>query len=254
MKLPPVNTSVERHRFDAKAHYKLDMKDIQKEMAKDIAAFGNANGGHILVGSIEVGGFITAHPGITKDEANRTRKAMENALREFVRPAPVVDFPDPVSVDGNNVVLIVEVQPFPGQAVGVHQGGSVEDPWKFPVRVGTQTVFYSPEQLVLLMDVQLRSKIQLLTLAMKSGEIEIKHTGAFAAERLKQAITVGQIIEIDHMGSSFRMAVKNHAAWMSLSTIKEVWRNGDKWTLSLNGLLFESKKDVGALKVQFAHA
>lgn len=242
--LPAIGTSVESRRFDAKAKYNIASGAIHQEIAKDIAAMANADGGRILVGSVEQAGFIVAHPGLTRADAVATRKAFENALKDNIRPSPIVDFPDPIPVDDDRVVLVIEIQPFPGQAIGVHVGGMAKDPWFFPVRVGTQTVFYAPDQLVLLMDIPHRRKIQMLQ-AAKGGRVKIQQTipkWDTSSDVIIREVTVD---EIDDLGGSINLSADGPACWISTTSVRDVWRAGDTWILWLAGLLiFRPEEDI----------
>ena len=64
--LPAVGSPVEKLRVDCKVGYfKPDLDERRQEMAKDVAAFANAQGGRLLIGSKEVGGLLKEHIGLT---------------------------------------------------------------------------------------------------------------------------------------------------------------------------------------------
>ena len=227
MTLPPEGSAVERNRLDCKAKY-TDGDKRRFEMAKDVAAFANANGGTLLIGSVESGGILTKHVGLTSADAMQTRRDIEEAVRDYVRPTPVIDFPEPVELEPGKVVLLVDVQPFPGQAVGVHSGKADEEPWRFPVRVGTQTVWYSPEQLVFLMDVHHRRKAQLLFQAM--GEKCSIH-GAHGF------MHVVDVVDVKPTENVFRIHVSKTSKPIDLpiDVVKMVWKTEHQWCIRLHG-------------------
>jgi hypothetical protein len=250
-RLPEIGGAVENLRVDCKARYD-DGEQRPFEMAKDVAAFANANGGTILIGSVERGGILQAHPGLDIRTAASTRRAIEEAVSRYVRPPPVVDFPEPVAVGEDKVVLMVEVQPFPGQAVGVHRGRKEEDPWAFPVRVGTQTVWYSPEQLVLLMDVQHRRKIQLLHAAAACGPARFNgvfHRG-FQSSNDREVHEV-QIMAIDGPGNAMCVSAHDLQTWVPFDAVLAVWREGDRWTIRASGQLVHYATGIGAPRLSF---
>lgn len=228
MTLPAEGSPVERNRLDCKARY--DDGDKRRfEMAKDVAAFANANGGTLLIGSVESGGILAKHVGLTTADATQTRRDIEEAVRDLVRPTPVIDFPEPVEIEAGKVVLIVEVRPFPGQAVGVHVGGTKEEhPWQFPVRVGTQTVWYSPEQLVLLMDVAYRRKAQMLSQA--KGEAGSVHgLGGF--------IMKADVVEVNETENWFTVSVNQvkKPVVVPIDAVATVWKDTSQWCIRLHG-------------------
>ena len=227
--LPAEGTAVEKNRLDCKAKYRDDNKSLRRaEMAKDVAAFANANGGHLLVGSVEKGGVLAKHVGLDVADAAATRRDIEEAVRDLVRPAPVIEFPDQPMTADNKVLLVVAVQPFPGQAVGVHDGKADEDAWRFPVRVGTQTVWFSPEQLVLLMDVRLRRNTQLLSAAL-GATVQIRSAGS--AEVLEAELVA---VEAEVNAATFRfLAAAGKTAALPIDAIDSVWRNGKQWLVQV---------------------
>ncbi len=239
--LPTPGSAVEKNRLDCKARY--DDGDKRRfEMAKDVAAFANANGGRLLIGSVEQGGLLTRHVGLLRAEALKTRRDIEEAVRDWIRPSPVVDFPEPVPIDDDNVVLIVDVQPVPGQAVGVRVGRDDGASWVFPVRVGTQTVRYSPEQLVLLMDVALRRKVQLLSAAKASGKsLKVESAVSVTSRNASTRVDHVEVEEIDERSNSMRIVSGDASIWISLDLISSVWREGDSWAMRIERLL--SRRD-----------
>jgi len=248
--LPAVGAVVERLRLDCKLRYDLD--DV-REMAKDVAAFANANGGRLLIGSKEAAGVIQVHKGLTVDEATQTKRAVDEAVRNWLTPRPVIDFPEPFMLDDGNVVLIVDVQPYPGQPVGLQIDKGDKASWKFPVRVGTNTVWYDPVEIVMLMDVAHRRKVQLLN-AAHGSLIDVRHAGTHgrSVSDLSRLIELVRIVDIDDRSNAIQLKVLeteriaedlrkiNPAAlviWLSIDCIESVWRNGARWTLELNGTL-----------------
>lgn len=232
MTLPLEGSAVEKNRLDCKARYD-DGPGRAAEMAKDVAAFANANGGRLLIGSVEAGGILKKHVGLAPDIAIKTRRAIEEAVRDFVRPPPVIDFPEPYPLADGKVVLIVEVEPFPGQAIGVRTGPQDGASWVFPVRVGTQTVWYSPEQLVLLMDVAYRRRIQ--SLQGINGQPVDLHHGAGQVTRCT-ALAVNEGAATVRFSASFNEHGHDTNVFaLPIDYLTAVWQSDGVWGVRFRG-------------------
>lgn len=117
--LPPAGHSAETYSFDIKQNIQKPFDSF--ELAKDVSAFANANGGVILVGAAEdrKRGTISRYLPLDEKGAKEIRDAYSTAVRDHCSPAPVIN-PVVLPKDGGHVVA-VNVWPFPGQAVGVRQ-------------------------------------------------------------------------------------------------------------------------------------
>jgi hypothetical protein len=117
-----------------------------REMAKDMAAFANAMGGAIIIGTTADDEPL-GYPGLPRAFAEDLSNHYDLTLRSDLSPKPFVE---PLIVDSplanGNVVLAVNVHPYPDQVVGARG----DDPWwRFPVRTGAQTIYRDPAMLPL---------------------------------------------------------------------------------------------------------
>lgn len=138
--------------------FKAQPTNEAHERAKDVAAFANAMGGTLIVGAAEQNGTLVRYVPITTAQANQVVRDYHEAVRDRVRPAPIFET-HTLDREGGKVV-VVNVQPFPGQAVAVElkrpDETKLPDAFRFPVRVGTQTDFITPEQLPMFFDAKVR--------------------------------------------------------------------------------------------------
>jgi hypothetical protein len=133
------------------------------ELAKDIAVFANARGGTLLVGAKEKASRLERYVPLSQEVCDQTVRAYEEAVRDRCRPAPVFTC-QRVPKDGGFLVA-VNVQPTLSPLVSVRtkcDDGYAGDAWCFPMRVGTQTVFITPENLPMYMDPKVRRTVILL--------------------------------------------------------------------------------------------
>lgn len=167
--LPPLQTS-EQTWLDFKAQPTAS----QYEMAKDVAAIANATGGTLIVGAAENGSRLSAFVPLSVREATQVARSYQEAVRDRVRPLPIVDA-HPLSKNAGYVV-VVNVQPFLGQAVGVHvkpPETDLHNLFHYPLRVSTQTVFLTPEQLPMFTDARIR-RIAILLEQARGSRVEIQ--------------------------------------------------------------------------------
>ena len=155
MKIPKltVGTSVETETLDFKAvHWiktKADEKNLwswQAELAKDVAAFANTNGGHIVVGAKEVSGALVS---FTKP---LLPTSWEGDLRRIVStwliPEPSVDaLPHAYDKTTGTTQLVIEVQPSVPRVV-VRDPGDSKKRILIPYRRGTHTTFAKVEEII----------------------------------------------------------------------------------------------------------
>jgi hypothetical protein len=150
----------------------LDFKgaapDDTIEMAKDVAAFANAQGGTLLIGA-HGGSQLQTYKPMAAGEAKRVAVAFDEAVKVRCAPSPLFST-ELISYESGFIVAI-NVQPFPGQVVGVGltkaesqiptpKSGKttkgVDGLFSFPLRVGTHTKVITPEQLPMFMDAKIR--------------------------------------------------------------------------------------------------
>lgn len=95
--------------------YKLELNiktgDDKKELLKDITAFANTSGGHLLYGVDGTGAHPTALPGLAFDAKAQDdlRQRIENWLRDSVEPRLLTVQPWFVKLANGNCVLVLRV-------------------------------------------------------------------------------------------------------------------------------------------------
>jgi hypothetical protein len=148
---------------------KMASKPTQYELAKDVAAFANAEGGTILVGAIEdlATGIIVKYEPMTAATARAVRDDYNAAVKARCHPAPLIA-PEIIPKGQGTFVVAVNVYPFPLQPVGVKvtadksSEGYGGDAYTFPVRIGTHAQYLLPEQLGMFMEPKIRRMAVLL--------------------------------------------------------------------------------------------
>lgn len=238
---PIDNTSDLPNIGDSESLY-LDFKAAPTESAfeigKDVAAFANASGGTLLIGAAqEPGGRLKEFVPI--EDIVAVERSYENAIRDRCRPRPMVTL-NAVECDGSGgQVLAVNVQPFPGQPVGVYipvkeQKGmkAIEDLFHYPIRVNRYTKAILPETLAMYVDARIR-RIAILLEPLVGSQIRIqsaKPTGknCFYADvcDLKNVSVSENTIELGIEGKSY---------FLPFDFIHSVHRSGDTWHMYVLG-------------------
>lgn len=156
--LPPIGAR-ETLVLEFKAEYGSDSFEI----AKDLAAFANAHGGTILIGAAG-GDNIAVFKPLEPAGAKRCMRAVEEAVRDRCRPAPVFSVEQIAIKDG--YLIAINVWPMPGMLAGVRvknselacgpQSKQPDDVFLFPLRVGTHIKAVLPEQIAMFLDAKIR--------------------------------------------------------------------------------------------------
>src|SRR5260221_8145127 len=126
--LPHLGPIRETLHFDMKAIRGAGQLD--KEMAKDVAAFANTEGGVVLVGAEEKERALVAYTPVLRDEAHAIVDSYLRAIRVHCSPSPVID-PRILNKDDGCVVAI-NVTAYSAPPVGVNSEKS-KYAWTFPV-------------------------------------------------------------------------------------------------------------------------
>lgn len=141
----------ESENLDYKEKYDLSVSSGKKELGKDLAAFANTRGGHILVGVDDT----TIQPvGINKSEVNTT---MIHQIAASIKP-PVPLHSDLVSCQGIDFLLLT-IEP-DGR---VHEIG----PGKVPYRNGDTTGWADAERITMMKQKEHRLMIELQKMARR---------------------------------------------------------------------------------------
>jgi hypothetical protein len=144
---PPVGGATTRASETERWDFKQTLAPTaHREMAKDMAAFANAMGGAIIIGTTADDQPL-GYPGLPRGFAENLSNEFDLTLRSDLSPKPlvercIVDSP----LDNGNVVLAINVHPYSEQVVGARDGA---ESWRFPVRTGAQTTYRDPAMLPL---------------------------------------------------------------------------------------------------------
>lgn len=166
----PLTRSREAERIDFKSGYD---PAARSEMAKDMAAFANALGGVVLIGTSRDDEPL-AYPGMAPDFAERLLEGFADAQVRHLSPSPpVVErkiFDAPNARAAGFVLLAVNVHPFAEQIVGARVAPNV---WRFPVRVGADTNFLEPSMLPLYTNAVRRNTLLLERIDWSRDTVEL---------------------------------------------------------------------------------
>lgn len=151
--LPEVGKTYETLFIDIKRTYRAQVASGHKynhfEMAKDVAAFANSEGGTILIGISENqnNGLFSKYFPLNDEEAKETRDEFEKAVTQRCSPLPTID---PVIIPRDmGFVVAINVHPHPNRLIGVKiQGNKVDgyggDAYVYWIRTGTSSRQITP--------------------------------------------------------------------------------------------------------------
>lgn len=231
----------ERVWFDLKATYAPGKR---AEMAKDVAAFANAEGGALIIGAAEGSTAPDYSSPLQGDYAAKLENDFDQAVRDFCRPSPTVHIRMiPARGMRDKVVLAVNVEPFVDQPIGARHE-TERDMWRFPVRVGRHTEFILPEQLPLHMNSKARrAKLLLLRAVEAGGEVDLFTVpdGSSRHANIQGAVEF-RVEAIDQLGSGslvIREPTPNgQAATIPIDDVEAVWlQHTGRWAVRVSGRL-----------------
>ncbi len=259
--LPPLGTSRETSLYD----FKVTVADAKPfEFAKDVAAFANASGGTLLIGAREHDRKLGRYEPLNEKDAADTKDAYGRYVTQRCSPVPMFDVVI-IPKDGGFIVA-VNVWPFPGQPVGAElRGDKVAEGhggkgYRFPMRVGVDTIWISPEQLPMLMVPEVRRVAILLDQipAQSRDRVQIFWRGETrSGTDLKDKVI--RFLGVQVMGNVALFENTNVLAQayptmshtipdvpdlhVPLDAIGSVWRAGDgEWCLFIHGSLKEATR------------
>jgi hypothetical protein len=253
----------------ADEHAVLEFKREQSpsahaEMAKDIAAFANAFGGTILIGTTREQGAIR-HRGITGAVAQELKESYEQVAKDWCRPTPALR---PVLIplrDATSFVVAVNVEAHVAGAVGAYvaangpggQSRRLAHARVFPRRAASHTEFLQPEELPMLFDPRTRTiAIKLLRLTPADRKtmrlfvspptpVHLPYPGSQrdgGPPRLCECL--GELVEVDTETGCARFIVRvfenvpvgDLPAVIPLRDIEDCWRGGiGAWHVRVHG-------------------
>lgn len=241
----------ERLWFDLKETYAPGKR---AEMAKDVAAFANGEGGVLIVGAKEGPTEPDYSSPLAAAYAAKVEEDFDLAVRDFCRPTPAVHVRAiPVPAAHGKVILVVNVEPFIDQPVAARHEAD-KDMWRFPIRVGRNTEYILPEQLPLYMNSKARrAKLLLLRALATGGEVDLfmVPSGGMKHSNIQGAVPF-KIEAVDTEGGG-GLAIREpgqdgQTATIPIDDVEAVWldHNG-KWAVRVAGRLEHFTSTDGSL-------
>lgn len=246
--LPAIGKVTERSTLDFKAQATSDPYEI----AKDVAAMANANGGAIILGAATQGEFLRAYLPISRAEASQVQRTVEEAVKVRCFPRPLVTV---TAVEfGDGFVVVVHIEPFPGQLVGVRItqgeakcGSSGKQPdhlFYFPVRVASHTVGITPEQLPMYLDARIR-RIAIYLQQTKGKRVMLRDASQRGeGNERSHWMPTAEVLDVDVMHNSVTFSVDGHGGKVEperdfvsvpLDFVSAVWKDAKGWKVMLLG-------------------
>src|SRR5262245_14421001 len=236
--LPKPGVVLEHLHLDFKAY--KGARPLDREMAKDVAAFANAHGGVVLIGATHDDGFLWEYSPLDQEPAREVADDHRRAVQRYCKPHAVVDV-RAIPIDGG-LVVAVNVPPYPAPPIGV-RSEEKHDAWLFPARRGDHTHFLLPEELATLMDpVYRRRVLQVQGIPKREGGghpcllhfIDAGHFSKhergvrFPAGTGVNAIYRAQIVDIDPVAGVMVVKGDNPSRIViPLDALRGVWKGED---------------------------
>lgn len=225
--LPDEGSAVEGTFFDLKR----EMDPAKRfEMAKDIAAFANRLGGCIVLGAEEESNRIKAYNPLSEGLVAKLETAFSEALGSRCSPRPIVHlrrFPK-----GAGFVLVVNVEPYLGQVVGVSIKGAASDgfggdAYVFPVRTVKDTEWLLPEQVPMFSIPHVRRAAILLGDIPDGSSVRVVHRKLGGQGFFQMQMTFKGVDERAN-------AVKLDGTVYPLDQVRTVYKNAANWIISFD--------------------
>lgn len=166
--------------------FKARLPDKGPELAKDIAALANAEGGDILFGVGETDGRACL-------EAERTpvggdwAERLANLLAAYLRPRDFVEELRHLVLRAEpelpGEVLVVSVPPAP-YVVAVARGATAESPVTYPVRIGVTTAYLEHAEVARRMRTEDRS-VRLRFVRLGAGDVPVRLESELLLRKLR---------------------------------------------------------------------
>ncbi len=240
----------ERQWFDLKFTYK---PGSQAEMAKDLAAFANAQGGALIIGAKEGPTEPDYTSPLRAEVAERIALEFDLAVRDHCRPSPTIHVRTIPSRDAPGmVVLVINIEPAVDQPIAARVGEKSFAAWRFPVRVGRDTEFLFPEQLPLYMNSKARrAKLLLLRALAAGGDVDLFDVppGSWSHGNIRRSSPFkldavdteggGSVLLRDGTGNLGSQSIA-----VPLDDVEAVWLQHDgRWAMRISGHLDQFSDD-----------
>jgi hypothetical protein len=249
--------------------FKSEPSTDRFELAKDVAAFANADGGTILIGAKGNGEYFGGYKPMTEKDASAAQRALDEAVRDRCSPYPFF-VPVPIKKDGG-IVLAVNVDPFPGQAVGVEVKPSevtvgqskkgLEILYWYPLRIGAHIKGIRPEQLPMFIDARIRRIV--IALGDAIGQ-PVVLTDSGAGERptgIGMWTQSGRLASVDVLGNAVTVNVEGFRrtrqrsvdapVTLPFDAIETAYRQGAHWRIVIRGRLAQETSDGAGLQLVY---
>jgi len=221
-------------------------------LAKDVAALANTVGGSIIVGAATQGQRLIGYPGIPEQLVKAAGENYEKAAAQRCRPGPILKT-QPLRTSSGCMVLVVNVWMSPVAPVGVNirqkRAPLTDDAWAFPHRVGSQTAFFTPDQLGAVENMTGRRTAALL-LGIPKGEWNQVRVSVIQAASPPNLRLSGRLEAVSLGENVAQFAVcppggKFLPLQVPLDWILTVWRDAlhNKWEVVLDARVFAQRED-----------
>lgn len=210
------------------------------EMAKDIAAFANADGGTLLIGAVEDSGtrVLSSYRPLAQAAAARAEHDYSEAVRDLCIPKPLLTFEHIGVAPG--VVLAVNVWPSVAHPIAVRvradkAHGFGGDAYYFPLRVTTHTIELDPEQVSMLTVPTIRRMSVLLSRIRPGSVVRLqfrrpRHEGAVDSQFL--------FVGVDPLQNRIELALPTQSSTtfhLPIDAVESAWSDILGWTLAASG-------------------
>jgi len=250
--LPEPGRANERCSLDFKAEPSADSFEI----AKDVAALANAEGGTVLIGAAGKGEFLGSYRPMSVAESSRAQRLYEESIRDRCFPRPLFSVAAIEKDDG--IVLALNVWPYPGQLVGVRVvqgeakcGAAQKQPenlFFFPSRIGSHTTGLTPEQLPMFMDAHTR-RIAILLKQAADQSVILRSPQRQTAHYFRPAV----VRRVDFLENTLALDLEEEDGAMSpisipLDHVESAWKDEGRWFLLLRGYFDQWESGPAASK------
>lgn len=215
------------------------------ENAKDIAAFANATGGTIIIGACGGDRLMKWKP-LSDGDAKKCARDIDEAVKARCRPAPLFSTVEIRRRGG--FIVAVNVWPFLGQPVGVRllkdEAKRCEGAVFFPLRVGTQTIAITSEQLPMFVDAKLRRVVMILERAIGERVVLTPIKGPTNEHNVATLVAVDVLRNVARFGKG-----EGETAFaIPLDLIESVYHENLAWHLFMHGVVRDHKWMASAPK------